>query len=73
MELIDKNEAQVEAAGVDLLSYISPSDSHTVIGSPGFYTETQNGVSLLEWVTALVNGEPVEDNHCTVAGDGCRG
>lgn len=73
VELIDKNEQQIEAAGVDLFSYISPSDSHTVIGSPGFYTETQNGVSLLDWVTALVQGEPVEDNHCTVANDGCRG
>lgn len=73
VELIDKNEAQIEAGGVDLFSYISPSDNHTVIGSPGFYTETQNGVSLLDWVTALVNGDPVQDNHCTVANDGCRG
>jgi hypothetical protein len=73
VELIDKNEVQIEAGGVDLFSYISPSDNHTVIGSPGFYTETQNGVSLLDWVTALVNGDPVEDNHCTVANDGCRG
>ncbi len=73
VELIDQNEVQIEAASIDLFSYISPSDSHTVIGSPGFYTETQNGVSLRDWVAALVAGEPVEDNHCTIAGDGCRG
>ena len=73
IDLIDQNERQIEAGGVDLLSYISPGDSHTVIGSPGFYTETQNGVSLLDWVTALVNGGSVKDNHCNTTNDGCKG
>jgi hypothetical protein len=69
--LIDQNEREIEKGGVDLLSYISPGTSHTVIGLPGFYTETQNGVSLLDWVTALVADQPVKDNHCSVAGNGC--
>jgi hypothetical protein len=72
IQLIDQNEAEIEKGGVDLLSYISPGTNHTVIGSPAFYTETQNGMSLLDWVTALVAGDTVVDNHCTVADNGCK-
>lgn len=66
--LIDDNEQQIEDAGVPLLSFISPGTSHTVIGSTDFYTETTEGVSLLSWVTDLVEGTPVDDVHCTVCG-----
>ena len=48
-----------------LYSYISPGDSHTVLGKPGFYTEMLDGVLLRDWVAALVAGTPVEDVHCT--------
>lgn len=65
LTLIDLNETQIEAGGVTLFSYISPGDSHTVLGKPGFYTETLNGISLRDWVAALVAGTPVEDVHCT--------
>jgi hypothetical protein len=34
--------------------------------SDTFYRETVNGVLLVDWVTALVRGEPVDDVHCTV-------
>lgn len=66
VSLIDKNEQQIEASGIDFFSYISPGDSHTVLSRPEFYTETQDGTSLLDWVTALVNGQPITDVHCTV-------
>jgi hypothetical protein len=66
VSLIDQNERQIEEGGTELFSYISPGDSHTVLSRPEFYTETLNGTSLLEWVTALVNGQPIDDVHCTV-------
>ncbi len=65
LTLIDLNETQIEASGVTLYSYISPGDRHTVLGQAGFYSETLNGVSLRDWVAALVAGTPVEDVHCT--------
>jgi len=65
ISLIDKNETQIEKSGVDLRSYISPGQSHTVLGSPGFYTETTEGVALVDWVTDLVNRRPDLDVHCT--------
>ena len=66
VSLIDQNETQVEAGGVTLWSYITPGSSHTVLHTDNFYTETVNDVLLVDWVTALVNGEPVDDVHCTV-------
>jgi rubredoxin len=62
---IDANEAQIESAGVNLLSYVAPGDEHTVLGDAEFYTETVNGQLLVDWVTRLIQGEPVDDVHCT--------
>lgn len=64
--LIDLNETQIEASGIALYSYISPGDEHTVLHSPYFYEETLNGVSLRDWVAALIAGDAVSDVHCTV-------
>ena len=64
LSLIDANEAQIEGAGVNLLSYIAPGDEHTVLSDGSFYTETVNGVLFVDWVTQLVNHQPVADVHC---------
>ena len=61
---IDANETQIEGAGVNLLSYVAPGDEHTVLGDEGFYTEEVNGVALVDWVGALIVGEPLDDVHC---------
>ncbi|HEY7628987.1 MAG TPA: pectin acetylesterase-family hydrolase [Ilumatobacteraceae bacterium] len=65
VSLIDGNEALIEQGGVDLHSYISPGDSHTVLSRPEFYTETTEGVALVDWVADLVRRRPDLDVHCT--------
>ena len=50
---------------MNLLSYIAPGDAHTVLSDGTFYTETLNGVKLVDWVTSLIEGEQVNDVHCT--------
>jgi Pectinacetylesterase len=65
LSLIDTNETQVEAAGVNLLGYTAPGDNHGVLPYEKFYTEEVNGEKLVDWVTRLVAGEPVDDVHCT--------
>jgi Pectinacetylesterase len=65
LSLIDTNETQIEGAGVNLLSYIAPGDEHTVLTDGRFYDEAVNGQSLVDWVTKLVEGESVDDVHCT--------
>jgi hypothetical protein len=62
---MDANEAQIESAGVDLHSFTGPGEDHVVLTDGPFYTEEVNGVTLVDWVTRLVEGEPVDDVHCT--------
>ena len=64
--MIDATEAQIEAAGANVSSYVSPGAGHTVLSGPGFYTETTEGSSLVEWVTDFVAGDEVADVRCTV-------
>jgi len=69
LALIDDNEARIEDDGVDLLSYVSPGDDHTVLSEDDFYTTVVNGVPLVDWVRDLVAGDEVADVHC----DACEG
>ena len=65
LSLIDANETQIEAAGVNLHSYIAPGDEHTTLSDGTLYTEEVNGHPLVDWITRLVAGERVDDVHCT--------
>jgi len=58
---IDANEALIESAGVDLLSYVAPGDDHGVLSEGAFYSVTASGRPLVEWVAGLVAGEAVGD------------
>jgi hypothetical protein len=64
LSLVDRNETQIERAGVNLLSYIAPGGEHTVLTEERFYTETVNGQPLVDWLTRLIAREPVDDVHC---------
>jgi hypothetical protein len=61
---IDANEALIEQAGVTQHSYTAPGDDHTPLGNPDFYNLAVNGVPLVDWVTALIAGTPIDDVHC---------
>jgi Pectinacetylesterase len=65
LSVIDGNENRIEDAGVNLYSYIAPGDDHGALQYESFYTETVNGLKLVDWVTRLIEGEPVDDVHCT--------
>jgi hypothetical protein len=67
---MDANEAYVEAAGVDLASYIAPGDGHTALTEDELYTENVEGVALVDWLRGLVAGEAVGDVRCTNCGAG---
>lgn len=63
--LLDANEAQVEEAGVPLLSYVAAGDRHGVLSDGRFTTEAVGDQTLADWVARLVAGEPVDDVRCT--------
>jgi hypothetical protein len=65
LALIQANETQIEAAGVNLYSYTAPGSEHVAFQKERFYTETVNGIALVDWVTKLLEGQPVDDVHCT--------
>ena len=62
------NEAAIEAAGVNLHSYIAPGDDHAVLSDGLFYTEEVSGRPLVDWVAGVVAGDPVDDVRCTDCG-----
>jgi Pectinacetylesterase len=64
LAVIDANEAAIEETGVDLHSYTAPGDGHGILEWPRFYELEVNGEKLVNWVTRLIAGEPVDDVHC---------
>jgi hypothetical protein len=64
LELIDANEAAIEAAGVNEHSYIAPGEGHRILELDSFYEMKVNGVALVDWVDALIAGQPLDDVHC---------
>jgi hypothetical protein len=62
---IDANEARIEAAGVDLSSYVAAGTGHGVLSESAFYSTTVDGRRLVDWVAGLAAGDPVGDVHCT--------
>jgi hypothetical protein len=64
LSLIDRNKTQINNAGVNLLSYIAPGSTHTVLSDEAFYTEQVNGQRFVDWVTRLIERKPVDDVHC---------
>jgi Pectinacetylesterase len=61
---IDANEAAIEAAGVVLHSYTAAGNGHRLFEWPAFFEVEVNGVRLVDWVSRLIEGEPVDDVHC---------
>ena len=58
---MEANEEQIEAAGVDMHSYVAPGEEHTVLGDAEVYDEEVAGQPLVDWMTKLIAGEPVDD------------
>jgi hypothetical protein len=64
LAVIDANEAAIEEAGVVLHSYTAPGDDHRILEWPRFYELEVNGEKLVDWVSRLIEGEPIDDVHC---------
>jgi hypothetical protein len=57
LSLVNANQTQIEAAGVNLLSYIAPGDEYAV--------PRRSAVRSGGPVTRLIESEPVDDVHGT--------
>ena len=47
-----------------LHSYTAPDQGHGILEFETFYIMEVNGVRLLDWIDALIAGEPLDDVHC---------
>lgn len=52
---------EIRGAVPSFRSYTAPGKAHTILRSNAVYTTTVDGVAFKDWLTALVNGEAVED------------
>jgi hypothetical protein len=64
LAVTDANEAAIEAAGVVQHSYTAPGADHGILEWPAFYEVEVDGVRLVDWVDALIAGQPLDDVHC---------
>lgn len=68
LAVIDANEAAIEEAGVVLHSYTAPGEGHGILEFNTLYEMEVNGVRLIDWIAALIAGEPLDDVHCDDCG-----
>ena len=52
---------EIHQAVPSFRSYTAPGKAHTILRSNAVYTTTVDGVAFKDWLTALVNGEEVND------------
>ncbi|WP_082569424.1 pectin acetylesterase-family hydrolase [Microbacterium sp. Root180] len=68
LEIIDDNEATIEASGATLHSYTAPGADHQIFEPNKFYDLEVNGVRLVDWLDTLVTADPPADVHCDQCG-----
>ena len=59
--LIRDNEALIEGRGVPVAGYLAPGFGHTILGQSEMYTMKVKGTAFVDWLTAFLAGEPVDD------------
>ena len=64
VQQIDATEAQVEATGVPIATYVAPGTEHTIMAGNEVYEMEVEGVRLIDWITELIDGGVPADVHC---------
>jgi hypothetical protein len=64
VDLIDDTNESVRSQGVDLVSWVSPGTEHTILGKDDLYREEIDGERFIDWLTAFLAGDEVDDVHC---------
>lgn len=61
---IEQTEADIEAEGVPIASYIAPGTAHTIVGGDEFYEMEVEGIRLVDFLATLVDGDVPDDVRC---------
>lgn len=63
VQLIDGNTQAIEAAGVELDTWVSPGTTHVLTARDEVYETEVGGTRLIDWISDVLAGEDVEDVH----------
>ncbi len=68
-QLIRDNETRIEAAGVQVSSYLAPGEDHTILGRDEMYSLGVEGVAFVDWLTEYLAADaPIADVSCVDCG-----
>ena len=68
-QLIRDNEVRIEAAGVQVSSYLAPGEDHTILGRDEMYSLEVEGVVFVDWLTEYLAADaPIADVACVDCG-----
>lgn len=62
---------EIESATNTLHTYTAGGEEHTILGSPIFYSYSVEGVKFVDWLAALIQGQPMRDISCVNEVAGC--
>ena len=62
--MLRDNQRQIARAVPSFRTFTLGGMFHTILSEPGFYSHSANGVRLRDWVSAIVDGTPVESVQC---------
>lgn len=71
-ERILHHYAEIEDAVDTFQTYTAGGSTHTILGTPDFYTYTVEGVAFADWAARLAVGEDVGDISCVDEARGCE-
>ncbi len=58
------NLAEISASAPGFRYYLAPDYKHCILPYPELYTVEVGGTKLVDWISSVVNDEPVEDISC---------
>lgn len=67
LEMLQDNHADIRASlnQDNFHAFTAGGSTHCITVTPDMYTFAASGVRFVDWLTALVNGDPVEDVMCS--------
>jgi len=68
---LNANRADLQESLPQFHGYTAAGEFHTLLRFAELYEQSTDGVTAVDWIRRIANGEPVADVHCGVAAD-CR-
>ena len=65
------NYLEIENNTDEFSHYTAGGSTHTIMGTTMFYQYSVEGVRYVDWVSDLINGNPVADISCVNEAAGC--